>query len=312
MTDDGSVPHITVLLKEAVEQLSPRPGGRYVDGTLGAGGHTQALLEAYDDLEVLGIDRDKEALDEARSRLKSYGERIHLVRGAFSEMADFVQSLGWTKVDGILLDLGVSSMQFDRPHRGFSYRFDGPLDMRMDSRHRVTASMVLNNETEGELSRIFRVYGEEPSSRRIARAIVARREQRPLARTSELSEIIQKAAPSRNGRRTAEARCFQALRIAVNDELAELEKTLETAMSLLAIGGRMVVISFHSLEDRLVKRYFVEEAKECICPHEFPVCRCDKESRLKIVTRKPIKAPAEECERNSRSSSARLRVAERI
>ena len=279
MTGGTDLPHITVLSKEAVEQLKPRPGGRYIDGTLGAGGHTEALLEACSDCDVMGIDRDQEALEAARSRLQRYRNRCHLVRGVFSEMAAYASELGWQAVDGILLDVGVSSIQLDRPSRGFSYRHDGPLDMRMDRRHRVTASMLLNESEQRELEQIFKLYGEEPASRQIAKAIVKQREDRPFSRTAELSELIQRVVPPRGKRRNTEARCFQALRIAVNDELGELEQALESSIELLNPGGRIAVISFHSLEDRMVKQFFVEEAKTCVCPPDFPVCRCDSSPR---------------------------------
>lgn len=312
MTGGTNLPHTTVFLKEAVEQLRPRSGGRYIDGTLGAGGHTKALFEQCDGIEVMGIDRDQEALEAARSRLQDYEARCHLVRGTFSNMAAYADDLNWKTVDGILLDVGVSSMQLDRPERGFSYRFDGPLDMRMDRRHKVTASRLLNESTLGELEQIFRKFGEEPASRRIAKAIVKQREDRPFSRTIELSELLQRVVPPRGKRRNTEGRCFQALRIAVNDELGELNRALETAVKLLAPGGRLAVISFHSLEDRPVKQFFVAEAKDCVCPPDFPVCRCDTTPRLKVITRKPICASAEECAANKRASSAKLRVAERL
>lgn len=309
----GSEPHITVLHKEAVENLNPRPGGRYVDGTLGAGGHSRGILEAYQDTEVLGIDRDEEALEVARKNLAEYGSRTYLVRGGFDEMTDFAADIGWNEVDGVLLDIGVSSMQIDTPLRGFSYRFDGPLDMRMDKRSPITASVVLNESTLSELTRIFRVYGEEKRARKLAEAIVARRERRPWIKTGELAELIRDVTTvGRKPRRNAVGRCFQALRIEVNDELGQLERALDEAIELLAIGGRIAVISFHSLEDRIVKRKFVDEATECICPPGMPVCRCDKVARLKILTRKPIVPNADEIKRNKRASSAKLRVAEKV
>ncbi len=305
--------HQTVLCKEAAEFLKPRPGGRYIDGTIGAGGHSKALLSISADTQLLGIDRDQEALEAARERLAGFAGRVHLERGSFSGMEQYANRLNWEAVDGILLDLGVSSMQLDRAERGFSYRADGPLDMRMDRRHRLTASRVLNESTEGELHRIFREYGEEPRARQLSRAIVARREKAPWERTGEFAELIQRVAGDRRTkRRKAEARCFQAIRIAVNNELGELEETLDTALELLRPGGRLVIISFHSLEDRLVKQRFVHEAAECICPPGMPVCRCGKVARLRVLTRKPVTASAEEAAVNRRATSAKLRAAERL
>lgn len=267
---------------------------------------------ANPDTTVLGIDRDQEALEAARSRLEEFGSRIHLVRGGFAAMRDYADDIGWEHVDGVLLDIGVSSMQLDTPSRGFSYRFDAPLDMRMDQRDPLTASMLLNTATLGELTEILRDFGEEPKARRIAKAIVAFREQRPIERTGQLVEIIESAVGRKGTRRTIEARCFQAIRIAINDELDELEEALAEAVELLKPGGRIAVISFHSLEDRIVKQFFVQEAKECVCPPDFPVCRCDKVATLKIITRKPITASEEERSRNKRASSAKLRVAEKL
>ncbi|MCH2174357.1 MAG: 16S rRNA (cytosine(1402)-N(4))-methyltransferase RsmH [Lentisphaeria bacterium] len=306
-------PHISVMLEECLDCLKIRPGGKYIDGTLGAAGHTKAMLSRNPEIEVLGIDRDHEALAIAKENLSDFSDRVHLKRGNFADMDQLSHEINWSRVDGILLDLGVSSMQFDRDYRGFSYRFDGPLDMRMDKRQPVTAASLVNTEEPKELTRIFRKYGEEPKARRITEAIVAARSQKAIVTTSELADIIQEVC-SRPGqtRRQSEARIFQALRIAVNSELTQLESILEKAVDLLNPGGRLAIISFHSLEDRMVKQHFLEEAKDCICPPDLPVCSCSKVARLKIVTRKPITASLEEKSVNSRSTSAKLRAAERL
>ncbi len=304
--------HRTVFVKEAVEQLKPRPGGRYIDSTLGAGGHTKALLEKAADIQVLGIDRDQEALEAARERLEAYRSQVHLVRGGFSRLTDYAEDIGWETVDGVIWDFGLSSIQIDRANRGFSYAADGPLDMRMDRRQRLTASLLLNTAAVEELTRIFREFGEEPRARQLARAIVKRRVDSPWERTAELADLIQRVAGDRRTRRRqAEARCFQALRIAVNDELQEIEASLEAAIGLLRPGGRLAAISFHSLEDRIVKQKLVYEVKTCICPPGLPACRCGKTARLKILTKRPLTPTAAEVAANRRASSAKLRAAER-
>ena len=309
---DGSDKHISVLLKEAVGYLQTDNGKYFIDGTLGAGGHSKAILESSESLSLMSIDLDHEAIEIARQRLSSYQDRMFIMRGNYSSMLDFAGELGWSSVDGILLDLGVSSMQIDSQSRGFSYRSEAALDMRMDQRQFKTASQILNGSSESELFRIFKDYGEEPRARQVARAIVKRREQRLWERTDELSDLIKQVAGQRTKRRVAEGRCFQALRIAVNDELQHLEKALVDGISLLAKGGRMVIISFHSLEDRIVKKRFKYESIDCICPPGLPVCRCDKEQTVKLITKKPFIPSDAEITDNKRASSAKMRVIEKV
>ena len=279
-----------------------------------SGGHAAALLAAAPaDAELLGIDRDDDALAAARVRLAEFAPRVRIVRGSYSQMAEFAREAGWENVDGILLDLGISSHQIDTPDRGFAHRFDGPLDMRMDRRSTTTAASLLNRSTLEALTHIFREYGEEPKAYRLAQAIVARREERPWERTGELAELAQKVVgrPFERGLPAA-TRCFQALRIAVNKELEELEKGLEKAVELLRPGGRLAVISFHSLEDRRVKHFFRDEALNCVCPPDFPICVCRKQPRLKVLTKHPVDADEAEVAGNRRSACAHLRVAERV
>jgi len=306
--------HESVLLQEVLTVFREgAPRQRLLDGTVGGGGHAAALLDACPGAELLGIDRDADALAAAASALARFGERVHLMQGTFSEMAQCAKELGWKSVDGILLDLGVSSHQLDTAARGFSHRADGPLDMRMDRRERRTASGLLNQASETELVRIFRDYGEEPSARALAREIVRRREERPWQRTSELTGLIEEITgrPYQRGLPAA-TRCFQALRIAVNDELGELERVLPVTVGLLARGGRLAVISFHSLEDRLVKNFLREQSALCLCPPGLPVCVCGQKATLRQLTRKPLRPEAAELERNRRAASARLRAAERL
>ena len=304
--------HIPVLAGDVLQAFSGLETPRIIDGTLGLGGHAALLLEGIAGAEILGIDRDDTALREAAMRLAPYGDRVHLCRGPFSALADFAAETGWDTVDGILLDLGVSSPQIDTPARGFSYRYDGPLDMRMDRRMTETAATILNTESEEELADIFYHYGEERKARRVARAVVRRREERPWARTAEFAELVEQVVGHAKHGPPPATRCFQALRIAVNDELDELDHTLTAAVPLLAPGGRLAVISFHSLEDRIVKQFIRHEASTCVCPPDIPVCMCGKIATLKLVTRKPIIASAEERERNPRSAPAKLRVAEKL
>ncbi|MBT3290429.1 MAG: 16S rRNA (cytosine(1402)-N(4))-methyltransferase RsmH [Victivallales bacterium] len=304
--------HISVLAKEVLEAFADMDEPRIIDGTLGLGGHSAMLLESIPGAQILGIDRDDVALRQAGQRLEPYGDRVLLFRGAFSDMADFAAEAGWDTVDGILLDVGVSSPQIDTAARGFSHRFDGPLDMRMDRRRQETAATILNNESVEELADIFFHYGEERNARRVARAIVKRREEKPWSRTGEFAELLENVIGRPKHGPPPATRCFQALRIAVNDELGELDRALVAAVPLLATGGRLAVISFHSLEDRIVKLFFRHEASACTCPPDIPVCVCDKVATLRVVTRKPITASPEECEANRRASSAKLRVAEKL
>ncbi|MDD5727895.1 MAG: 16S rRNA (cytosine(1402)-N(4))-methyltransferase RsmH [Victivallales bacterium] len=306
--------HLPVLYREVSDFLaSGNRACRLIDGTLGCGGHSSLILKANPQAEVLGIDRDADALKRAGEILQFATGRIRLVQGNFSCLADFAREAGWAAVDGILLDVGVSSPQLDDAGRGFALRFDGPLDMRMDRRSPLTASRVLNNSSESELARIFYEYGEEKRSRRLARAIVERREEKPFERTLEFAEFCERVlGRSRPGKLPTPTKCFQALRIAVNDELGELEKALQAAIPLLKSGGRLAVISFHSLEDRIVKEFFREQAADCVCPPGLPVCRCGHRARVRILTRKPVTARKDEIEFNRRAASAKLRVAEKI
>lgn len=305
--------HEPVLLAQVREFLALPTAKRFIDGTVGSGGHAAALLEAVPESELLGIDRDEDALAAAAERLAPFGDRVRLQRGRFSEMTALAAGLGWDAADAILLDLGVSSHQIDTAARGFAHRLDGPLDMRMDRRTRVTAATLLNETDEAELARLFRAYGEEPRARQIAREIVRRRQSRPWERTRELAELIEAVAgrPFQRGLPAA-TRCFQALRIAVNDELGELAAGLEAAVTLLRNRGRVGVISFHSLEDRLVKHFFRDEAVDCTCPPKLPVCVCGHRARLRVLTRKPTGAEETEKAANPRSAPARFRVAERV
>jgi 16S rRNA (cytosine1402-N4)-methyltransferase len=295
--------------------LRPQPGGRFIDGTLGAGGHAAGLLEATaPNGRLLGIDRDPAAVAFAAARLALFSERAVLVAGSLGDMGDIAPAHGFDGVDGILLDLGLSSRQLEDGARGFSFLQEGPLDMRFDPRQGDTAADFLNNLTAEELADLFWRYGEEQQSRRIARLVVTHR---PLRTTTELAELIERHArrSSRPGRhrpsRHPATKVFQALRIAVNDELGEIERGLGAAIGLLRPGGRLAVISFHSLEDRLVKQFLREASRDCVCPPEQPVCTCGARPALRLVARKAIQATDAEIAANPRSRSARLRVAEK-
>lgn len=304
--------HVSVLRQEAMDFLAELPGPRVVDGTLGGGGHSQALLERNPSCQILGIDRDPAALQAATERLAPYGERFHAWHGTFSQMEEAAHENGWDHVDGILLDIGVSSPQIDTPERGFSFRFDAPLDMRMDpSGTDATAADLLNTLSQKELADIFWKYGEERFSRPVARAIVERRETRPWSTTAELAQLLERIIgwPHQHGLHPA-TRVFQALRIAVNHELDELEEALRAAERLLSPDGRLVVISFHSLEDRIVKHFLQHAALSCICPPTLP-CTCHKQVTFVPLTKKPVTATEEELSQNSRSSCAKLRAARR-
>lgn len=305
--------HQPVLLTEVLNLLAVDSVHRILDGTVGYGGHARALLRQLPQAELLGLDRDADALAAAGEALREFGPRVRLLRAAFSTMDAALAEAGWDHVDAVLLDLGVSSPQIDTASRGFSFRYDGPLDMRMDRRQHLTASTLLNTADESELARILAEFGEEPRARAVARAIVARRSERPWERTGELAELIQAVLGRQRTRGLpAATRCFQALRLAVNDELGELERGLAAAVAALAPAGRLVAISFHSLEDRMVKQFIRYEALECTCPPGCPVCICDKQARLRPLTRKPLTAVAAEVEANPRSAPARLRAAERL
>lgn len=306
-------PHIPVMLEEALRYLQPRKGGRYVDGTLGFGGHAMALLKADPSIEVLGIDRDAAAVEAASNRLAEFAPRVHPFHGSYVAMPDYVAELGWEQVDGVLLDLGLSSMQLDTPERGFSFTQDGPLDMRFDRRNPVTASTLVNSLEEAELAKVFWEWGEESKARRISRAIVERREARPFSRTRDLAELIEANAPPKPAERHKTlARCFQALRIAVNAELDHVTEGLEAALSLLGPGGRLVVISFQSLEDRIVKRMFRDLAQTWERDPTHPFGGYEVEPVVAILTRKPLRPSDAELARNRRAAPARLRAVEML
>ena len=306
--------HVSVLLDECIENLNIRPGGVYVDGTLGLGGHSREIAKRLDGGRLVCIDRDATAIERASARLAEYREKISFVHGNFSDTAAILDSLGIEAADGMLFDLGVSSPQLDESERGFSYMKDAPLDMRMDAGASLTAWTIVNEWEENALNRILWDYGEERYARRITAAILARRAKKPIETTSELVEIIRGALPAaalREKQHPAK-RSFQAIRIAVNDELGEIERMMETAPDKLRPGGRLCVISFHSLEDRIVKNGIARRENGCTCPREAPICTCGFVRTLRSVTRKPILPGEEELERNPRARSAKLRVAERV
>jgi 16S rRNA (cytosine1402-N4)-methyltransferase len=306
--------HTPVLLKEVVSQLQPHDGGLYVDCTVGGGGHAHEILCACGpNGRVIGLDWDEEAIAASRERLREFGGRVQLVRANYVELERVLMSLGVTTVDGVVFDLGVSSRQFDESGRGFSFQREGPLDMRMNRQLGATARDVLRSASLEELAKIFRVYGEEKRARAVARQIVAEREQKPLDTTTQLARLVERVLGPRHGGGVHPAtRVFQALRIAVNNELDNLKQGLNLAARFLGTGGRLAVISFHSLEDRIVKQFFVEQSSGCICPPDLPVCACGRKQLLRIVTRKPVTPREEEIDANPRSRSAKLRVAEKI
>ena len=304
--------HEPVLLNEVLEYLIPsRKDGTVVDATVGLGGHAEALLERHPDVRLIGIDRDPEALGRSRQRLSRFGDRVTLVRGRHESLIDILKQSGIDAVSGLLADLGVSSMQLDDASRGFSFRFDAPLDMRMGAEGRTAADLVRELE-EYELMRILRDYGEEPKARRIARAIVEARTEAPIETTSRLAEIIRGVKRARYGEIDPSTLTFQALRIAINEELIGLDRFVDDAVSVLESGARVAIISFHSLEDRIVKRAFRRLEGECTCPPGMPVCGCGAKAIVEIVTNRPLTASEEEETRNPRSRSAKLRVAEKL
>ena len=307
--------HIPVLLNETLEYLDPKPGGVYIDGTLGGAGHSSEIAKRIVPGGVLiGIDQDSNAIDAAKRRLEAYKDNVVIVRDNFRNIKTIALQKGFKEVDGILLDIGVSSHQLDEKERGFSYMHDGPLDMRMDTESSLNASDIVNNSSEQELIRILRDYGEEKWAVRIAKFIAEERKNNRIDTTFKLADIIQRAIPAaarRDGGHPAK-RTFQALRIAVNDELQVLEEAVTNAARLLKPGGRLVVITFHSLEDRIVKKIFNNMEKPCTCPPQLPVCACGKEPLLRVITKKPVTAGAEELKVNTRSKSAKLRAAERV
>lgn len=302
--------HTPVLYQNVLNALNLHAGGHYIDGTVGAGGHAAGILECSSpDGRLLGLDRDPNALKLAGLRLEPFSDRVSLRHASYTAMDNEALALGWDRVDAILLDLGLSSMQLEDPKRGFSFRFDGPLDMRFDPEVDFMADELVNHMPQDELADVIKRYGEEPRARAIAEVIV---QARPLKTTLELADVIaSKTARNRKGIHPA-TRTFQALRIAVNDELNALRAGLETAVGLLSPGGRLAVISFHSLEDRIVKRFFRKESQDCICPPEQLICCCEHAASLRILTKRPIRPESDEISLNPRARSARLRVAERL
>ncbi|MGM9605662.1 MAG: 16S rRNA (cytosine(1402)-N(4))-methyltransferase RsmH [Faecousia sp.] len=306
--------HVSVLLDECIEGLDIKPEGIYVDGTLGGAGHSSRIAARLTTGRLIGIDRDETALAAAGARLAPFGDRVTLVHSNFCELASVLKKLNIPGVDGILLDLGVSSPQLDDGSRGFSYMVDAPLDMRMDSTDSLNASTVVNTWPYEELKRILYEYGEERFAPQIASAICKRRENAPIRTTLELVEIIRSAMPAsalREKQHPAK-RSFQAIRIAVNDELNSVSKVMEDAIPSLNPGGRLAVITFHSLEDRIVKNAMAAAARGCTCPPSFPVCVCGRKPKVRIITRKPIVSGEEELARNPRARSAKLRVCEKL
>ena len=306
--------HKPVLLEECLNGLNIHPGGIYVDGTLGRAGHSREIAGRLTTGRLIGIDRDKAALDAAPARLAGHMDKVTLVRGSFGQLPAILSSLGVEGADGMLFDLGVSSPQLDDGSRGFSYLQDAPLDMRMDQSAPLTARDVVNGWDQEELKRILWQYGEERYSGLIAAAIVRERERAPIETTGQLAQLIRDAMPAKAKREKQHPakRSCQAIRIAVNDELGELERLLDSALDALKPGGRLAVISFHSLEDRLVKTAYAGWAKGCTCPPDFPVCVCGRKPRAKLVGRKPITAGERELAENPRARSAKLRVAEKL
>lgn len=315
MEETQGFAHLSVMPDEVLQYLQPRAEQLYLDGTVGAGGHSRLILEASAPSgRVIGLDRDPEALAKATEVLAGFGDRVRLRHGNFSAAAQVLAELGESGLDGLLLDLGVSSYQLDAPQRGFSFRSEAPLDMRMDQTIGVTAAEVLNSCDAVELTRIFREYGEERYAGRIARRIERERQSAPLETTRQLAELVRGAVPGGfvPGRIHPATRVFQALRIHVNQELDHVAKGLEQGLELLRIGGRMVIISFHSLEDRLVKQFFAAQARSCICPPRLPLCNCGHQARVEVLTRKAVRASEAEVNANPRARSAVLRAIRRI
>jgi 16S rRNA (cytosine1402-N4)-methyltransferase len=308
--------HYSVLLNETIENLNIKPDGIYVDGTLGGGGHAYQVASRLSEKgRLIGIDQDADAIAAAGERLKEFGDKITIIRSNYANMKEELHRIGVEKVDGIVLDLGVSSFQLDTPERGFTYRDENaPLDMRMDDRQSLTAKDIVNGYSEMDLYRIIRDYGEDKFAKNIAKHIVQERTKKPIETTGELTEVIRASIPMKvqvTGGHPAK-RTFQAIRIELNKELEVLQNNLDAMIDLLNPGGRICIITFHSLEDRIVKTNFKRNENPCTCPSDFPVCVCGKKSKGKVVTRKPILPSEEELEVNSRSKSAKLRVFERV
>ena len=305
--------HKSVLLNETIDGLNIKPDGIYVDGTLGGGGHAYEVCRRLGEKgSIVGIDQDAAAIEAASARLKGFGEKVTIVRSNYCDMKSKLHELGIDKVDGIVLDLGVSSYQLDTAERGFSYREDAPLDMRMDTRQKMTARDIVNDYTEADLYRVIRDYGEDKFAKNIAKRIVQARAVKPVETTAELSEIIRASIPMKFQKKSGHPakRTFQAIRIELNRELDVLRDSLDDMIDLLNPGGRLCIITFHSLEDRIVKSAFRKNENPCTCPPDFPVCVCGKKSKGSIITKKPILPSEEELEYNSRSKSAKLRIFE--
>lgn len=305
--------HKSVLLNETIDGLNIKPDGIYVDGTLGGGGHAYEVCRRLGEKgSIIGIDQDAAAIEAASARLKDFGEKVTIVRSNYCDLKSKLHELGIDKVDGIVLDLGVSSYQLDTAERGFSYREDAPLDMRMDTRQKMTARDIVNDYTEADLYRVIRDYGEDKFAKNIAKHIVQARAVKPVETTAELSEIIRASIPMKFQKKSGHPakRTFQAIRIELNRELDVLRDSLDDMIDLLNPGGRLCIITFHSLEDRIVKSAFRKNENPCTCPPDFPVCVCGKKSKGSIITKKPILPSEEELEYNSRSKSAKLRIFE--
>jgi 16S rRNA (cytosine1402-N4)-methyltransferase len=309
-----NVVHIPVLLREAVDLLAPKAGGLYVDGTLGAGGHAEEILKrSAPDGVLIGMDQDADAVERCSKSLAPYGGRVIIRQANYRDLPEVLAGLGYETVDGVLLDLGISWFHLKTPERGFSFMLDGPLDMRMDTNRPRTAADLVNTLPRDELVKLIREYGEERRAGAIARAIEKARVRGPITSTVQLAEVISSVFPPYPPRRIHPATLtFQALRIAVNDELGALREGLDGILPLLKPGGRIAVITFHSLEDRMVKQTFVKEAKGCVCPPRIPVCVCGRKPVLRIITRRPVAPGEEEVRRNPASRSAKLRAAEKV
>ena len=306
--------HESVLLKEVLDNLNIKPDGIYVDGTLGGGGHSFKIVQRLRDGRLIGIDQDADAIEAASGRLKIFSDKVTIVNDNYVNIRRILEDLGIEKVDGILLDIGVSSYQIDNPERGFSYMEDAPLDMRMNKSQELSARDVVNGYSKEELARIIRDYGEDGFANNIAKHIVEEREKAPIETTGRLAEIVEQAVPAsvRKGQRGYARKTFQAIRIEVNSELDVLSSSIDEMIDLLNPGGRLAIITFHSLEDRIVKNAFKAAENPCTCPPSFPVCVCGAVPKGKIITKKPIVPTEEECERNKRAASAKLRVFEKI
>ena len=311
MDDPHSIsPHIPVLYHVIINTLAPYSGGLYVDGTLGAGGHAFGILDASSpNGKLIGLDLDPQALIIAKQRLSIFQDRVMIRQGSYVDMATYVKEVGWFLVDGIILDLGVSSIQLDTKERGFSFLYDAPLDMRFGDQNSTTAADLVNSLAENDLADIIWKYGEEKNSRKIARIIC---QNRPIKSTLELANLIKKAYGNHFSKIHPATRTFQAIRIAVNQELQAIESVLPQAINLLKPGGRLAVISFHSLEDRIVKSIFRTESKDCLCPPDQPICTCNHIKSIKEINRKPIEATQEEVSNNPRARSAKLRIIEKL